>query len=125
MNKDLIWFLENGASTLLWGRDCASDLNWSVTLDYCCYGTLYRKRTRIAHSANLLWDPRPLCDPKTCHACPDGKTHLKCAQRGPNKKLTGAAKKFDVCTVDELHALPKILTEEILKVCKARTWEVL
>ena len=124
-NPALIWFLENGDSTLLWCRDVAQNLTNFVVLDYCQYGTLYRKRTRIAHSMNVHWEPRPLCNPKTCHACPDGKTHLKCAQRGPNKKLTGEAKKFDVCSVDELHALPKYLTEEILKVCEAHTWEVL
>ena len=124
-NPALIWFLENGDSTLLWGRDVAKNLKDFVVLDYCQYGTLYRKRTRIAHSANLYWKTRPLCNPKTCHACPDGKTHLKCAQRGPNKKLTGAARKFDVCTVDELHALPKLLTEEILKICESHNWEVI
>ena len=96
-----------------------------VVLDYCQYGTLYRKRTRIAHSANLHWEPKSLCNPKTCHACPDGKTHLKCAQRGPNKKLAGAARKFDVCTVDELHALPQGMTEEILKICESHNWEVI
>ena len=124
-NPALIWFLENGDSTLLWGRECVSDLNWFVQLDYCQYGTLYRKRTRIAHSMNVHWEPRPLCVPKTCPACPDGKRHLKSAQRGPDKTLRGEDRKFDRCTVDELHALPKPLTEEILKVCEAHTWEVL
>ena len=124
-NPALLWFLENGDSTLLWGREVAKKLCNYVVLDYCQYGTLYRKRTRIAHSANLHWEPRPLCNPKTCHACPDGKTHLKCAQRGPNKKLTGAARKFDRCTVDELHALPQALTEEILKICESHNWEVI
>ena len=123
--KPIIWFLENGDSTLLWGRDVAKDLTDFVVLDYCTFGTLYRKRTRIAHSANLHWQPRPLCNPKTCHACPDGKRHLKCAQRGPDKTLRGEAKKFDRCTVDELHALPELLTQEILQVCEAHSWEVI
>ena len=124
-NPALIWFLENGDSTLLWRREVAKNLKDFVVLDYCQYGTLYRKRTRIAHSANLHWEPKSLCNPKTCHACPNGKTHLKCAQRGPNKKLAGAARKFDVCTVDELHALPQALTEEILKICESHNWEVI
>ena len=123
-NPALLWFLENGDSTLLWGREVAKKLSNYVVLDYCQYGTLYRKRTRIAHSANLHWEPRPLCDPKTCHACPDGRTHLKCAQRGPKKSLKGEARKFDRCTVDELHALPEALTEEIMKTCESHMWEV-
>ena len=124
-NPALLWFLENGDSTLLWGREVAKNLKDFVVLDYCQYGTLYRKRTRIAHSANLHWEPKALCNPKTCHACPDGKRHLKCAQRGPDKTLRGEAKNFDRCTVDELHALPSALTSEILQVCEAHSWEVI
>jgi len=118
-NPKLIWFLENGDSTLLWKREVAKDLTDYVRLDYCQYGTLYRKRTRIAHSPGLIWTPRPLCDPKTCHACADGK-HMKSAQQGPNK-----GKRDDTCTLHELHALPGALTQEILKVCELNMWEVI
>ena len=83
LNPDLIWFIENGDSTLLWGREVARDLTNYVVLDYCQYnGPGYRKRTRIAHSENLHWVPRPLCNPKVCSQCVDGR-HLLTAQRGP------------------------------------------
>ena len=32
---DLIWFMENGDSNMLWGRDVAKDLTNYVVLDYC------------------------------------------------------------------------------------------
>ena len=65
LNPGLIWFIENGDSTLLWGREVAKDLTNYVVLDYCQYnGPGYRKRTRIA--TNAVWVPRPLCDSKTC-----------------------------------------------------------
>ena len=67
------------------------------------------------HSKNLIWNPRPLCDPKTCHACVNG-VHLKSAQRGNDR---GKDNKIDQCNVHELHALPEALTEEILQVCES------
>ena len=122
LNPDLIWFIENGDSTMLWGREVAKDLQTYVVLDYCQYNGpgLYRKRTRIAHSDNLLWNPRSLCDPKTCEQCIDCK-HIRSAQRGPAK---GKDKKLDKCTLDTLHGLPRELTEEILRICQQHIWEV-
>ena len=116
-NPNLIWFLENGATTLLWKREVAKDLLDFVILDYCQYGPdiLYRKRTRIAHSKNLIWEPLPKCNPKTCSSCVNG-VHLKSAQKGNDK---GKDKHFDKCTTDELHRLPKALTEEILQICES------
>ena len=113
-NPKLMWFVENGATTLLWKREVVKDLSKFVVLDYCQYGTLYRKRTRIAHSKNLQWQPRALCNPKTCESCING-VHIKSAQRGNTR---GKDKRIDQCTVDELHALPHALTEEILHVCE-------
>ena len=111
---NLIWFLENGRTTLLWKREVAKNLTNYVDLDYCQYGTLYRKRTRIAHSKNLIWQPRPKCDPKTCFDCVNG-VHIKSAQRGNDR---GKDKRIDQCTVHELHALPRALTSEILHLCE-------
>ena len=122
LNPDLIWFLENGDSTMLWGREVAKDLTNYVILDYCQYnGPGYRKRTRIAHSDNILWNPRPLCDPKMCGQCVDGR-HLLSAQRGPGK---GKDKQLDRCSLDTLHRLPRELTEEILSICQQHIWEVI
>ena len=122
LNPELIWFIENGDSTMLWGREVAKNLTNYVILDYCQYnGPGYRKRTRIAHSCNIQWNPRPLCDPKTCGQCVDGK-HILSAQRGPCK---GKDKQLDRCSLDTLHGLPRELTEEILAVCQNHMWQVI
>ena len=121
LNPDLVWFVESGHGTMLWERDVAKSLVMGnyVVLDYGQYGKLYRKRTRIAHSSNLLRKPRELCNPRTCHACVGGK-HVKTAQRGPRSGREG-----DVCFLDELHALPRELCEEIPQVCQAHPWQLL
>ena len=107
MNPNLIWFIES-----------------YIILDYCQYnGPGYRKRTRIAHSDNIVYNPRPLCNPKTCQQCIDGK-HIKTAQRGkqsdPKQKRDG-----DTCSLDTLHGLPRDLTDEILAVCQKHMWQVI
>jgi len=122
LNPELMWFVENGDSTMLWDREVARHLTNYVVLDYCQYnGPGYRKRTRIAHSANLIWNPRPLCDPETCKQCVDGK-HIRSAQRGPCK---GKDKQLDRCSLDTLHGLPRELTEEILGVCQNHMWQAI
>ena len=125
-NKVLLWFLENGDSTMLWGRDVAKDLMCYVVLDYCQYdGPGYRKRTRIAHSPNIYWTPRPLCDPKVCKQCINGR-HILSAQQGPGKqngKRIGT--NLDTCSLDTLHGLPIVLTQEIFSVCQQHIWQLL
>ena len=124
LNKDLIGFIENGDSTLLWGRDMAKVLTSYIVVDYCQYnGPGYRKRTRIAYSGNVQWRPRPLCDPKTCLQCEDGR-HILMAQQGPWKKA-GVRDRQDRCSLDMLHGLPRELADEILRVCEAQRWEIL
>ena len=115
-NPQLIWFIENGNTTMLWKRDVAKDLTNYTILDYCQYnGPGYRKRTRIAHSDNVKWNPRPLCDPKSCKQCVDG-VHFRTAQQG-SAKINGKRRVSDRCSLDTLHGLPKELTEEILQIC--------
>ncbi len=87
LNPDMLWFIENPDSSLLWGREVASEFAPYVRLDYCQYGTAFRKRTRVA--SNAVWVPRPLCD-QACHACVDGR-HVLTAQRGPGQLLPGPA----------------------------------
>ena len=123
LNPELLWFVENPDSSLLWGREVASEFSTYVRLDYCQYGSAYRKRTRIA--TNVSWVPRALCDPKTCHACVDGR-HVLTAQRGPGKKgVVRTRSGEDNCSLDQLHGLPRELTEEILRVCEAHQWQLL
>ena len=85
-------------------------------------GPGYRKRTHLAHSENIQWNPRPLCDPKSCEQCVNGK-HVKTAQRGkqsnPKQKRDN-----DTCTLDQLHGLPRELTEEIYRICNNQLWQL-
>ena len=37
LNPDLIWFVENCDSAMLWGKDVAKDFKNYVMLDYCQY----------------------------------------------------------------------------------------
>ena len=113
LNPAILWFIENPDSSLLWRRDVAIEFTPYVRLDFCQYGTSYRKRTRIA--TNAVWVPRPLCD-QACHACVDGR-HAATAQRGPSKKGgVRMSSREDSCSLDQLHALPRELCEEILRI---------
>ena len=107
----MLWFIENPDSSMLWKRDVATPFPYRLRLDFCQYGKPYRKRTKIATNA-YNYQPRALCNPKTCDSCIDG-IHVKSAQRGPCK-----GKFNDVCSVDELHAYPKKLCLEILNHCQ-------
>jgi hypothetical protein len=118
LNGELLFFIENPDTSLLWKREVAAEFLPQVRLDYCQYGTQYRKRTRIA--TNALWTPRPLCDPKTCPACVGGK-HIMSAQKGPSR---GNDFQLDSCSTDQLHALPSELCEEILRVCVRGQWHL-
>ena len=73
-----------------------------VKIDYCRFGSPYKKRT-------ALWTNVPfaetLCD-KTCPSW-DGVRHTSVAQRGGNRH--GAPRQ----TLDTLHALPERLTEAL------------
>jgi hypothetical protein len=109
-----LWFLENPDSGLLKGREVVAGLPFA-RVDYCMYGAPYRKRTRVWTNAEGLWTPR-LCD--RSHLV-DGGRHAKTAQRRAGKLAGGARRADDECTLDELHALPGELCEEILRVCRA------
>ena len=114
LNPTLKWFIENPGSSLLWKRVVSDSFPHRVVLDYCSYSSDvgYRKRTKLA--TNTAFEGRPLCNPQTCPSCIDGK-HVKSAQRG---RCKGKDKQTDRCTLDELHAYPKELTEEILRICE-------
>jgi hypothetical protein len=94
------YLLENPHSGLLKSRPVVHGINM-VVLDYCRYGTAYRKRTALW--TNTDYKPqRPLCN-KDC-ASSDGRKHLKRAQRaGPGWKHT----------LHELYMIPEPLCDEI------------
>ena len=120
-NPLMLYFIENPAFSHLWKRECAREFkNQCIILDFCAYGCPYRKRTRIATNSNYI--PRPLCNPKICVGCPDGKTHAMTAQRGPCK---GKDKKRDCFTVDQLHAYPETLCQEIFEYISNSSWELI
>ena len=112
----MLWFIENPDSSYLWKRKVSEPFPHRVRLDFCQYGTPYRKRTKLATNA-LDYVPRPLCNPSTCPSCVDGK-HIKSAQRGPCKDKGT----HDQCSIDELHAYPEQLCSEIFSFCHARQW---
>ena len=115
----MLFFIENPDSSYLWKRKVSEPFPYRVRLDFCQYGKPYRKRTKLATNA-YDYVPRPLCNPKTCPSCVDGK-HIKSAQRGPSK---GRGLE-DKCSLDELHQYPSTLCSEIFEHCRARQWTLL
>jgi len=115
LNPGLLWWIENPDSSFLWKRKVSEPFPYRVRLDFCQYGKPYRKRTKLATNA-LEYKPRALCNKKECHACVDGK-HIKSAQQGP-----GNGKPNDRCSLDELHAYPEELCEEIFEHCCQQFW---
>ncbi len=94
------YILENPHSGLLKTRPIVQGLR-VVVLDYCRYGTAYRKRTGIWTNAG--YEPRTLLCDKDC-AASDGKRHTRRAQRaGPGWHHSLA----------ELYAIPPELCDEI------------
>ena len=121
INPDCKYFVENPASSLMWRRSASDWFENRIILDFCQYGKLYRKRTCLATNTNFK--PKLLCDPKTCHACPNGKTHCMTAQRGPSKNT---CYKTDRCSLDQLHAYPAELCKDIYKyISRELVWEVI
>ena len=117
-NPLLLFFIENPAFSHLWTRECANEFkNVHIILDFCTYSAPYRKRTKIA--TNSTYIPRPLCNPKICVSCVDGK-HVKSAQKGPSK-----GKVNDCFSTDALHAYPDPLTKEIFEHCQDLIWQVI
>jgi len=105
--RDALWVVENPATSLIWMREAAKGLGAeSVVTSYCCYGTPYRKDTRLANNFGLVL---PRCP--GAGACPSmlGSWHAEWSQLG----CGGAVPR--VKTRDELHAIPGPLVEEIAR----------
>jgi hypothetical protein len=113
------FFVENPNSGLLKDRDVVRGIPMRV-VDYCKYRDerfppMYRKRTSIW--TDTAWTPaRPLCR-KDCGCVVDGH-HAETAQRRPptNHPIPTARRN----TLDELHALPPLLCEEIFQFASLR-----
>jgi hypothetical protein len=105
-----VWWIENPWTGLLKSREVVQGLP-RLVVDYCSYGSLYRKRTMFL--TNVVWSFR-LC--AGVGQCPSmaGTRHIKSAQRRP-VRINGVLTVGDMCTLDELHALPEALTDEIVR----------
>ena len=99
--KPQLWFIENPDTGYLKTRAVVEGLPW-VRVDYCMYGALYRKRTRIWTNCTS-WKPK-LCD--RSHVI-NGK-HASMAQHAPSKGYKTSFSK------DALHRLPKELCNDFL-----------
>jgi len=105
--RPMHWFLENPFTGLLKGRPLMAELPF-VKLDFCRYGTRYKKRTAIWTNSTRL--EGLLCQPGSHCAAWDGACHPSRAQRagmGPG----------DRHAVSELHRLPRALVEAVVAVC--------
>nr|BBA49229.1 DNA methyltransferase-like [Oryzias latipes] len=86
-----------------------------VRLDYCMYGTKYRKRTRLMTNSPF---EASLCK-KNCSGFRERK-HAEAAQRGPYDR--GA--KGEGHSLDELHAYPARLADAIFTHVSRAEWRV-
>ena len=102
------WIIENPQTGLLKTREVVQGLDFK-DVDYCMYGTPYRKRTRLW--TNCTWTPRHLCT----HS-----THPMTAQRGPSRRA-GRLIQGDDVSLHTLHSVPKELTREIMMHCENET----
>jgi hypothetical protein len=95
------WFIENPYTGHLKHREVVWDLFPPVCLDYCKYGTRYRKRTAVwtnSDLAGVLCSPASRCE----HFGLGG--HPTSAQRGGKRGVRG-----DNHRVVELHRIPLAL----------------
>ena len=117
-NENLLWFIENPATSYLWKRAVATPFPHRILLDYCQYSSPgYRKRTFFA--TNSAFQPRPLCNPRTCPSCVDGK-HVLTAQRGPSRDSDGGRDPRDKVSLATLHAYPAVLCRAIFEFCQSK-----
>ena len=105
------WVMENPQTGLLKNQDCIQGLPYH-DVDYCKYGMLYRKRTRLW---NNLPDflPRPLCR-RDCAAIrqPDRKD-AETAQQG--QRATQSGREPNRHRFAELYRVPRELVEHIIE----------
>ena len=101
--QPMLWWIENPQSGLLKTRPMMQNLPYH-DVDYCCYGTAYRKRTRLWSNARS-WTGARLCNRATRPSML-GTRHQKVAQVFTNRR-------------EELYALPASLCDDIAAYCHA------
>jgi len=75
-----------------------------IDVDYCKYGTPYRKRTRIWNTLKGLWTPRPFCK-KDCGFM-NGNRHRETAQRAPSNKKDSWPEHYTLFEQRDLYRIP-------------------
>ena len=102
--------IENPQTGFLKNQTFMLDIPYN-DLDYCKYGMLYRKRTRIWNNLNT-WIPRPLCK-KDCGNTINNK-HIQTAQRMPSgkKETWGNGRTY---RQEELYIIPEPLVIELME----------
>ena len=95
--------IENPQTGLLKKQIFMLDIPYN-DLDYCKYGFLYRKRTRIWNNLRG-WCPRPLCK-RDCNSMDaTGKRHKEVAQRMPCGKKSDWGERH-IHKQTELYSIP-------------------
>jgi hypothetical protein len=116
--KPRLYWIENPQTGLLKTRPFMQGMPY-FDIDYCQYGGVgYKKRTRLW--TNAPFQPRPLCDKRTCPFVENGR-HLKTAQHGPNRYPDTGLTLNDSQSLQTLHALPHQLCEDIAQTCETRS----
>jgi len=108
--QPIFYIIENPQTGLLKDQAIMQGIPFK-DVDYCRYGMLYRKRTRLWNNVNT-WQPRPLCN-KDCEAMNETKTrHVQEAQRnGSTAERRMTCRRFKQ---SELYIVPNDLIKEIL-----------
>ena len=103
------WFIENPQTGLLKEQSFMKDFGF-YDVDYCKYGTEYRKRTRIWSNIEG-WTPKSLCK-KDCGNIIDGK-HKATAQRLKSGKKENWSEHDRFFSQEVLYKIPEDLINEI------------
>jgi len=95
------WWIENPQTGLLKTRPFMQALPLFFDVDYCQYGFPFRKRTRLW--TNAPFEPRPLCNKRTCPFVSNGR-HIRTIEN---------------CSTQQRSLLPPKLCESIAAVALA------
>ena len=108
--KPKYYIIENPQTGLLKQQSFMNNFPYN-DIDYCKYGMLYRKRTRLWNNLTN-WIPKPLCN-KDCGNMENNR-HKETAQRMPSGKKEQWGNQR-VYKQDELYIIPEMLILEIFQ----------
>jgi len=91
--KPRLWFMENPQTGLLKKQDVVKDIPF-YDVDYCQYGMLYRKRTRIW--TNKVGFTPKLCDRRTCPGMNGTRHRLSCGNANQVERPTTLVERYSI-----------------------------